>query len=220
MTVSSDESALRRQRMVEGQLRTSGVTDLPLLAAFGATPREAFVEANYASLAYSDGEAPALQGGGRRLMAPTTLARLMQAAKPQPGDRALEVAGGSGYGASLLARLGAHVVALETAEAGQGAKIALAGQVGIELVAGDSASGAPTQAPFDVILVNGAFEMWPEKLVEQLAEGGRLVGVDASFPAAKAVLIEKAGGAATKRLLFDASAPRLEAFRRPSHFAF
>jgi protein-L-isoaspartate(D-aspartate) O-methyltransferase len=220
MAVSSDESALRRQRMVESQLRTSGVTDLPLLAAFAATPRETFVEPNYASLAYSDGEAPALQGGGRLLMAPTTLARLIQAAKPQPGDNALEVAGGSGYSASLLARLGVHVVASETAEAGRGAKIALAGQIGVELVVGDSAAGVPVRAPFDVILVNGAFEVWPEKLVEQLAEGGRLAGIDASFPAAKAVLIEKAGGAATKRILFDASAPRLEAFRRPPLFAF
>jgi protein-L-isoaspartate(D-aspartate) O-methyltransferase len=219
--ISAAVAAARRRHMVESQLRTSGVSDLPLLAAFAETPREAFVEPAIASLAYLDREAPALQGGGRLLLAPTTLARLIQAARPQPGARALDVAGGSGYSASILARLGAKVVTLDTSAAGQGAKAALAGQQGVEVVAAsDVALGASGQSPFDVILVNGAFEFWPEKLIAQLVDGGRLVGVDASFPTPKAVLVEKTGGVATRRVLFDASAPRLDAFRRPIEFAF
>jgi protein-L-isoaspartate(D-aspartate) O-methyltransferase len=212
--------AARRRRMVDGQIRTSGVVDLNVIAAFSEAPREAFVEPAYAALAYTDREAPAFHGANRLLLAPTTLARLIQAAKPQTGFRALDVAGGSGYSAWLLNRLGAQVIALETAEAGQGAKTALADLAGVELVAGDLAAGVPGRAPFDLILVNGAFEVWPERLVAQLAERGRLVGVDASFPAPKAVLIEKAEGVGTRRTLFDASAPRLEAFYRTKQFEF
>jgi protein-L-isoaspartate(D-aspartate) O-methyltransferase len=206
--------------MVDGQLRTSGVFDLNVIAAFTEAPRESFVEPASASLAYLDRETPALLGAGRLLLAPSTLARLIQAAKPQPRARALDVAGGSGYSAWLLNRLGAQVVALETAEAGQGAKTSLAGLAGVECLAGDLAEGAPARAPYDLILINGAFEVWPEKLVGQLAEGGRLVGVDASFPAPKGVLIEKAEGAATRRVLFDSAAPRLSAFRQAAQFEF
>jgi protein-L-isoaspartate(D-aspartate) O-methyltransferase len=217
---SPDPSAIRRKHMVESQLRPSGVSDMALLSAFAETRREDFVEPAYASLAYFDRDVPALKGGGRVLLAPTILARLIQAAKPRPGERALDVAGGSGYGASILARLGAHVVALESAESVKAARDLLAGQAGVESVTGDLALGAPAKAPFDVIVVNGAFEVLPEQLVDQLAEAGRLVGIDASFPAPKAVLIERVGGSTSRRALFDASAPRLAAFRRPAQFAF
>jgi protein-L-isoaspartate(D-aspartate) O-methyltransferase len=217
---SKEEFTARRRNMIDGQLRTSGVVDLNVIGAFAEARREIFVEPAFVSLAYVDREVPALQGAGRMLLAPTTLARLIQAARPQPVIRALDVAGGSGYSAWLLNRLGAQVIALETPDAGQGAKATLTGLANIELIAGDLAAGAPVKGPFDVILVNGAFEAWPEKLIGQLAEGGRLLGVDASFPAPKAVLIEKAEGAATRRVLFDSSAPRLEAFRQVARFEF
>jgi len=219
-SASSEIYADRRRRMIDSQLRPSGVNDLAVLAAFAEIPREVFVEPSFASLAYVDSDAPALKGGGRMLLAPATLGRLIEGAAPRAGERVLDVAGGSGYGASVLARLGAQVVALETAECGQGAKTLLAGLDGIETVAGDLAAGAPAKAPFDIVLVNGAFEVWPERLIGQLAEGGRLVGLDASFPAPKAVLIEKAGGATSRRTLFDAAGPRLEGFRQPPKFAF
>jgi protein-L-isoaspartate(D-aspartate) O-methyltransferase len=217
---SPDPSAIRRQRMVESQLRPSGVNDLAVLSAFAETPREAFVEPAYASLAYFDRDVPALESGGRALLAPTILARLIQAARPRPGERGLDVAGGSGYSACILASLGVHVVALETAESAKGASGLLAGRAGVESMVGDLALGAPAKAPFDVIVVNGVFEILPGQLVDQLAEAGRLVGIDASFPAPKAVLIERAGGSTSRRALFDASGPRLEAFRRPVQFAF
>ncbi len=73
---------------------------------------------------------------------------------------------------------------------------------------------------FDVILVNGAFEREPKELLAQLRERGRLVGVDASFASPKAVLIERISGATSRRVLFDATAPRLEDFRRAPVFAF
>src|SRR5579872_7394413 len=123
----------RRWRMIENQLRPSGVNDLPLLAAFAETPHEAFVEPAFASLAYLDRDVPALQGAGRLLLAPASLGRLLQAAKPQPGERILDVAGGSGYGAAILSRLGARVTALETAASGQGANLLLAGRPGVDV---------------------------------------------------------------------------------------
>jgi protein-L-isoaspartate(D-aspartate) O-methyltransferase len=218
---SPDPSALRREHMVEGQLRTYDVTDQAILAAFAEIPRERFVEPAFASLAYHDGCVPALSGGGRLLLAPATLARLIQAAGPRAGERALDVAGGSGYGASVLARLGLHVVALETANAAEGAKSLLGPEKAIEIVVGDLQAGALAKAPFDLILVHGAFEASPDHLIGQLTQGGRLVGVEASFPAPKAVLIEKAlGGAVSRRTLFDASAPPLQEFRQKPQFAF
>jgi protein-L-isoaspartate(D-aspartate) O-methyltransferase len=218
---SSDPSAVRREHMVEGQLRTCDVTDRAILAAFVEIARERFVEPAFSSLAYHDGCVPALRGGGRLLLAPATLARLIQAAGPRAGERALDVAGGSGYGAAVLARLGLHVVALETAKAAEGAKSLLSDEKTIEIVVGDLQSGAAVKAPFDLILIHGAFEASPDHLIDQLAQGGRLVGVEASFPAPKAVLIERVvGSAVSRRTLFDASAPALEEFRRRPQFTF
>jgi protein-L-isoaspartate(D-aspartate) O-methyltransferase len=218
---SPDASALRRRNMVEGQLRTADVTDQPLLAAFGDIARERFVEPAFSALAYTDGPAPALKSGGRLMLAPATLARLIQAGAPREGERALDVAGGSGYSAAVLARLGVHVVALEAAGAAEGLKSLLGADPGIEIAVGDLRAGAPAKGPFDLILVNGAFEVAPDHLIEQLAQGGRLLGVDAGFSAPKAVLIEKVIGAAlSRRILFDAAAPKLEEFRANPEFAF
>jgi len=213
-----DELALRRQNMVDCQLRTCDVTDQALLAALLDTPREAFVAPAFASMAYLDSDAPALGPGGRRLLSPRTLARLIQAAEVKAGDSVLDVAGGSGYSAAILASLGAKVVALET-DVGP-AQSALAGRPGVEIVAGRLEDGVSARAPYDVILVNGAFEERPAALIAQLAEGGRLVGVDASAGAPKAVLIEKVEGAASARTLFNASAPVLAVFQRTKSFAF
>ena len=217
--ISSDDFAVRRQHMVDGQLRTCDVTNQMVLAAFARLPRETFVAPDFASLAYLDRDAPALGARDRLLLAPMTLARLIQAASVQPGEAALDVAGGSGYSAAILANLGARVVALESdAGAVAAARRLLASERSVEIVAGDLAEGAG--GPFDVILINGAFESAPEKLLKLLAEGGRLVGVDASYGAPKAILIERISGQTSRRALFDVTAPRLEAFRKAPSFAF
>jgi protein-L-isoaspartate(D-aspartate) O-methyltransferase len=207
--------------MVDGQLRVGGVTDLNLLAAFLDTPREAFVAPAQAGLAYLDCEQPARGSSGRRLLAPLTLGRLLQAAAVAPGERALDVAGGSGYSAAILEQLGASVVALESdAGAAEAARRALAGHAGIEVVEGDLAAGARERGPFDVILVNGAYESRPDALIEQLAEGGRLVGVEAEGGAEEATLVEKSAAGISRRTLFETRAPLIEAFRRAPSFAF
>ncbi len=210
-----------RRHMVNGQLRVGGVTDLNVLAAFLDTPREAFVAPAQAGFAYLDCDQPALGSGDRRLLAPLTLARLLQAAAVAPGERALDVAGGSGYSAAILEQMGASVVALESdAGAADAARRALGGHAGVDIVEGDLAAGAPTRAPFDVILVNGAFESLPDALIAQLADNGRLVGVEAQTGAQEAVLIEKSAAGISRRALFETRAAAIEAFRRPPSFAF
>ncbi len=217
---SPDDLAIRRQNMVDGQLRTWDVTDQAVLAAFAQIAREAFVAPAFVSLAYLDRQVPALGASERLLLAPMVLAKLIQAAAVRPGERALDVAGGSGYGASILSNLGAEVVVLESdAGAAAAARTLLAVRASVKVVVGDLAEGAPGR-PFDVIVVNGAFERSPAALLDQLAAGGRLVGVDASFGAPKAVLIERIGAVTSRRILFDATAPILRAFTPSPSFAF
>jgi protein-L-isoaspartate(D-aspartate) O-methyltransferase len=220
-TPSTQASIEQRRHMVDGQLRVGGVTDLAVLAAFLDTPREAFVAPAQAGLAYLDGDQPALGSSGRRLLAPLTLARLLQAAAVAPGERALDVAGGSGYSAAILEQLGASVVALESDPgAAEAARRALAGHARIEVVEGDLVAGARERGPFDVILVNGAYESRPDALIAQLAEGGRLVGVEAQPGAEEAALVEKSAAGVSRRTLFETRAAAIEAFRRAPSFAF
>ena len=193
---SAAEWAARRRHMVECQLRPCDVTDLAVLAAFAATPRENFVAPAAAAMAYLDSEVPASGSSKRTLLAPAVLARLLQAARIQPGEQALDIAGGSGYGAAIMAALGAKVASL------------------------DADPSAMKAAPFAVILINGAFERAPDELLRTLAEGGRLIGVEAISGAPKAVLIEKVGGAIGRRVLFDANGARLDEFRRAQAFTF
>jgi protein-L-isoaspartate(D-aspartate) O-methyltransferase len=215
-----DDFALRRAHMVDSQLRTSDVVDQAVLAAFARLPRESFVAPAFASLAYIDRDAPALGARDRVLVAPMVLAKLIQAANVGPGEKALDVAGGSGYSAAVLASLGAQVVALEDdSGALAAAKALLASESRIEFVSGDLAAGVAGRS-FDVILLNGAFESAPDRLIAQLADNGRFVAVDASSGAAKAVLIEMKGGVASRRILFNANAATLAAFRREVGFAF
>jgi len=216
--------ARARLNMVEGQLRPNRVTDAALLAAMGAVPREAFLPEARRALAYVDDDVPL--GGGRALMEPMVFARLVQAASVGPGARVLVVAAGAGYGAAVLARMGATVVALETpgarAEALRSA-LAAAGAAGVTVVAGPLAEGWAAAVPYDVILIEGAVEEIPEALTAQLAEGGRLVTVRASGRPGvlgRAVRLLRVAGTVTEVVLFDAGTPLLPEFRRAPAFVF
>ena len=215
------ESTERRLQMINCQLRTSDVSDSEVLAAFMAVPREAFVAAGLARQAYLDRDILAAGATSRKLLAPRTVARLVQAAAVKPGDRALEVGGGSGYAAALLSELGAAVVALESDPgAVAAARSALSGRDGVSVIQGDLDKGAPGHGPFDVIVLNGAFEAAPQGLLDQLAEGGRFVGLDAQAGAIRGVLIEKTGKGTSARSLFDASGDVLPGLAKAASFAF
>jgi protein-L-isoaspartate(D-aspartate) O-methyltransferase len=209
----------RRVHMVNSQLRTGGIVDKVVLAAFLEVPRQRFVAPEHESLAYVDRELPARGAKFRRLLAPMVLARMFQAATVAAGDRALDVAGGSGYGAALLAAMGAKVVLLESdAGAAEVAKAEIHNNVNV--IAGPLDSGAAALGPFDLIVVEGAFGVLPDRLIGLLADPGRLVGIDASSDSSQAVVYEKNGGGISRRVLFETKADLLEGFRPEASFAF
>jgi protein-L-isoaspartate(D-aspartate) O-methyltransferase len=221
LTALDEDASAQRLKMVNGQLRVCDVNDLDLLAAFLDTPREAFVAPEMARFAYRDGDQPSLGSPTRRLLPPTVLARLLQAAEVKPGERVLDVGGGAGYGAAILEHLGAQVVALESDPgAAAAARKLLNGRPGIEVVEGDLAAGAKGRGPFAVIVVEGGFEIPPDALLAQLAENGRLVGVDAREGAPAATLIERLATGFGRRALFETRAACLEAFKQAPTFAF
>jgi len=213
--------ASQRLHMVNGQLRTSDVRDPSVLAAFLEVPRERFVAPDRSGLAYLDQDQPAAGSKRRMLLAPRTLALLLQAASISPGERVLDVGGGSGYSAALLEKMGASVVAVESDPGAlEAARELLAGRSDTEFVEGDLSAGAPGKGPYAAIIINGAFEISPTKLIDQLAKSGRLVGIDARAGAKTAVIIDRAVAGFSERALFEATATVLDGFVRPPAFAF
>ncbi|HTB36034.1 MAG TPA: protein-L-isoaspartate O-methyltransferase [Reyranella sp.] len=215
--------ALARRNMIDGQLRPNRVTNAQLLAAIGELPRERFLPEATRSVAYADDDVPL--GNGRYLMEPMVLARLIQTLQSRPEDRALVVASGTGYGAALLARLVHSVVAVESdptlaAAADRTAKEL--GISGIRQTIGKPEQGCAEQAPYDVILIEGAVQLVPQAIFDQLAEGGRLTTVIAGPAGASGVaqLFMKEGGLASGRPLFDSGTPSLLGFDAPPRFTF
>jgi len=206
--------------MVNGQLRTGDVVDQEVLAAFLETPRERFVAPHCVAFAYLDREIPALGAKTRRLLRPLTLARMLQAAEVNAGDRALDVGGGSGYGAALLAQMRAKVVALESDPGAAAAARELLAGKNVAVAEGPLPAGAPDLGPFDVVVVEGAFRVSPDALLAQLADGGRLVGVDAIRGASQIALYDRRAGAVSRRAIFDVAADVLDGFEPAASFAF
>ena len=216
--------AAARRMMVDCQVRTSDVTDPRIIAAMQDLPRERFVPERNASLAYLDLDVAVTSGSpARRLLKPMVLAKLVHAAEIGPQDRVLDVACATGYSTALLARLARNVVALEedaTLARHARENLAAVGVANAEVVSGALPDGWQAGAPYDVIFVNGAAEVAPDRLLRQLAEGGRLVGVVGRPPASKAVLYLASGGQASALPIFDAAAPPLPGFAEPPAFVF
>ena len=219
--------AAARRMMVDSQVRTSDVTDQRLVAAMLALPRERFLPAEQADLAYLDCDIPATtaQAGKptRRLLKPMVLAKLIQAAGVADSDHVLDVGCAAGYSSAVLARLAHSVVALEQ-DAGLAElardNLRAFGLDQVQVVIGPLADGWQPQAPYDVILLNGASEIVPKALLRQLKPGGRLVGVLGRGPAGKAMLYCSIGGECGGRPVFDAAAPLLPGFAAPPAFVF
>jgi protein-L-isoaspartate(D-aspartate) O-methyltransferase len=219
--------AVARQMMVDGQVRTSDVTDLRIIAAMQELPRERFVPEGRAGLAYLDLALPVAESTDgrptRRMLPPMILAKLIQAADIQDTDHVLDVGCATGYSAAVLGRLAASVVALE--EDPGLARLASAAlnavQAGnVTVVAGPLTTGWQQQAPYDVIFVNGAIEVLPPGLAAQLKDGGRFLCVRESGPAGKAMIYRSDRGAMSGRPIFDAAAPMLPGFAAPAQFVF
>jgi protein-L-isoaspartate(D-aspartate) O-methyltransferase len=212
--------AAQRLNMVESQVRTNDVTDRRIQEAMRAVPRERFVPTARRALAYADSTVELVPG--RFLLDPRTFSKLVQLAEIAPGERLLDVGCGSGYSAAVLARLGAQVTALEEdAELVRIASDALPTvSPGVRVVQGRLAEGHAANAPYDVIVVEGAVETVPEPLQAQLAEGGRLVTIVQKGPQGRAHLFLKERGRVGHRPDFDATVPLLPGFREPKGFVF
>ncbi len=208
-----------RRKMVDGQIRTNDVTDPDVIAAMMELPREVFVPAAQAPIAYLDRDIPV--DAGRALLKPMVLAKMIQAAELEPGASVLDVACGTGYSSALLARLGGTVVALEDdPDRVRRCTEALARvNAKITAVCGPLEAGWAARAPYDVILVNGAMEVEPQRLFQQLKEDGRLIGILGTGPG-KAMIYRREAGETSGRPLFDAAAPPLAAFARVPAFVF
>jgi protein-L-isoaspartate(D-aspartate) O-methyltransferase len=168
--------AARRAKMVERQLRARGIDDERVLAAMAEAPRELFVPARRRRQAYSDSALPI--GEEQTISQPWIVAAICQALELKGGETVLEVGTGSGYSAFVLSLLAAEVVSVERrralADSARGVLAAL-GAGNVEVAVGDGSAGVPERALFEAIAVHAAAPAPPPALLEQLADGGRMV---------------------------------------------
>ena len=168
--------AREREAMVERQLRRRGITDQRILDAFLAVPREAFVGAGYAHLAYGDHPLPI--EAGQTISQPYIVALMIHAAEVKCGDRVLEVGAGSGYAAAVISRVASEVIAIER----QPDLVAVAkermrrlGYDNVRIVEGDGTRGWEAEAPYDAIIAAASGSHVPQQWIRQLADGGRII---------------------------------------------
>lgn len=196
--------------MLAQQLQARGVHDTAVLAAMGGLPREQFVPPGWEERAYDD---RALEiGHGQTISQPYMVARMSEELSLQawtaqhPGrvPRVLDVGGGSGYQAAVLARMGARVLSVErdpelaTAAA---RRLAALGIGNVEVVIGDGSGGWPKGAPYVGIVVGAAAPRVPPPLIEQLEDGGRLVIPVGTRYGQQLLVVERRGEHTTERAL-------------------
>ena len=215
--------ATARKTMVDCQLRPSKVTDQFILDAFMTIPREDFVGKQQRALAYVDEDLPL--SGGRCLMEPMVLARLLQALEIRPDDSVLIVGAGCGYGTAVAAKLAGSVIAIETrANLVDKAQDVLV-SIGIDnaaIVKSRLVDGYPEEEPYDRILIEGGVETVPDSLLKQLTPKGRLAAIyrKAGHPVGVASVWIRSGKEFTRTPLFDARVPNLDEFNAKVEFSF
>ncbi len=162
--------------MVAGQIESRGIHDPDVLSALRTVPRHLFVPAEVADQAYDDGALPI--GFGQTISQPYVVALMTVLAEVNVRSRVLEVGSGTGYQTAVLAELAGEVYTIERRrELEERARLALArlGYHNVTSVLGDGSLGLPEHAPFDRIVVTAAAPQAPPPLLDQLADGGRLV---------------------------------------------
>jgi protein-L-isoaspartate(D-aspartate) O-methyltransferase len=197
MTTTQPDTSLARRAMIDSQLRTSGVNEEYVLARMLAVPREDFLPAEKAALAYID-RAVALDAG-KALAAPLFYGKLLVEAAPAPSDRALVVEGGTGYLAALLRPLVGELVSVNAA---------------------DAAEGNVAGGPFTLIVVDGAIEHVPEGLTTALAEDGRIISGLVLRQVTRLASGRKVAGRANLQPIEDLGIPVLHTFDAPKTWTF
>jgi protein-L-isoaspartate(D-aspartate) O-methyltransferase len=215
------DSAVQRKNMVDSQVRPSDVTDRRLIRAMLEVPREMFVPVGQRSVAYMDGDLPVSANGRRVLLAPRTLAKMIQHLAPDANASILDVGPGTGYSTAVLAHIAKRVVALEAdAALAEEMQAALAAQklANAEVFVGAFADGYRALGPYDGILVNGKLSEAPASLLNQLKDGGRLIAILDVNGVGKVCEWRRYAMNFDRRSLFDAEAPVLSGFERTAEF--
>ncbi|MBC55633.1 MAG: protein-L-isoaspartate O-methyltransferase [Confluentimicrobium sp.] len=211
--------ATRRRMMVDTQVRPSDVTKFPIIDAMLSVPREAYVPANRREAAYI-GENLDL-GGGRVVLEPRTLAKMLDALDIQPDELVLDIGCGLGYSTAVIARLAEAVVAVEE-DAGMAAEaqdtLSERGVDNAAVIEGALAAGAAKHGPYDVIILQGAVERLPDALLAQLREGGRIAALFMEGALGVCRIGYKIDGNITWRFSFNAGAPVLPGFEEQRAF--
>lgn len=213
--------ASARLNMVESQIRTNKVTDPTVVDAMAAVPRELYVPKALRGVAYVDEDLHL--GNDRYLTEPMVIARLLQMAEIEPSDLVLIIGAATGYSCAVVARLAQAVVGLECDEVLVAAASKTLSEQGVDnaaVIQGALAEGVAKQAPFNVIIIEGAVDEVPQALFDQLADGGRLVAVVRDNGVGRATFHEKVHGATGHRTQFDANTPPLPGFQKKPGFVF
>jgi protein-L-isoaspartate(D-aspartate) O-methyltransferase len=182
--------------MVDEQIVARGITDGRLLAALEEVPRHRFVAGHLQGLAYEDRPLPI--GHSQTISQPFMVARATELAGPGPGDRALEIGAGCGYQAAVLSRMCKQVFAVEiVAELAARASLVLRtlGYDNVVIDSFDGSGGWPEHAPYDVIVVSAGAPRIPTLLLDQLADGGRLVVPVGGFDTQVLTRVQRHGSA-------------------------
>jgi protein-L-isoaspartate(D-aspartate) O-methyltransferase len=211
-----------RFNMIEQQIRTWEVLDPVVLALLNEVPRENFVAESQAGLAFADIELPI--GHGQTMLSPKLEGRILQALSIKNTDKVLVVGTGSGYLTALIAKLAAHVHAVEIIPALSELASARLRQEGIHNVTlhvGDAASGFAEDAPYDIIVFTGSLQLRPAAAEKMLNIDGRLFAVTGEMPIMQATLTQRIGQDAFRHdTLFETCLPPLVNAPQAAKFEF
>ncbi|MDS9466696.1 protein-L-isoaspartate O-methyltransferase [Paracoccus sp. MBLB3053] len=211
--------AQRRTQMVDSQVRPNDVTSYPVIEAMLHVPREQFVPEGRRDVAYA-GENIDLSAD-RVLLEPRTLGKMLEVLDLQTSDLVLNIAAAYGYTAALIARIAEAVVAVEedeTTAAEAQSRLSAEEIYNVVVVPGTLAAGYASQAPYDAILIEGAIEVLPEAIADQLRDGGRIVAVFREGNLGVVRIGRKVDGSINWRFAFNAGAPVLPGFAKTRGF--
>lgn len=221
--MSEMDYAKARRSMVDSQLLPNRITDERIIGTMSELPREMFVPAAKCAMAYAD-ESIGIESG-RYMMQPMIVARLLEVADVAESDVALCIGAGGGYTVAVLAKLAETVVAVESDNTLRQKAERTLSELGIDnaaVIDGSLNAGHASDAPYDVIVFDGAVPQVPDEIAAQLADGGRLVAVEmaAGRTVGRGVLVTRFGDAISKREVFDAAEPLLPGFEKEPAFTF
>ena len=216
----TDYATLRRN-MVDSQVAPNEVTNRGVLRAMVEVPRELFVSEAQKPVAYIDQDLKL--GGGRVLLSPMTVARLVQLAGIGAGDSVLEIGCGPGYLSAVAARLAGRVIGLES-DPGLALlarqNLATLGLGKAKVIEGPLEAGYPADGPYDAVILSGSVPEVPDRFARQVKEGGRLVAIIGEAAPGRLTVFTRFGNALSGQALYDAPLAPLPGFERVPAFVF